>query len=208
MLITAITPQKKRKDRFNIFVDGKYSFALDAETLLKHNLKKNLEVTPEFIQKLIKDSEFAKWYNQALMLISRRPRSIKEISDYLVRKEIGEQIVTMIVEKLANKNFLNDEDFARWFVEQRLAFRPKGKRMLQLELRQKGIDNEIIEKVLGEAVTSKSEFKQALTIACKKVRPGSVFDLDLKKKLYGFLGRRGFSWDTIEAVWRELKAQK
>ena len=207
MEITAITSQKKRKDRFNIFIDGKYAFALDGETLLKHHLKKNQPVTQDYIEQLIKESEFAKWYNQTLMLISKRPRSQKEIKDYLQRKEIGEKTLDLVIEKLQAKKFIDDSEFASWFVEQRLAFRPKGKRMLRLELGQKGIAPDIIDGVLEDKVSRESEYEQALVLARNKLPQTAVFDLELKKKIYGFLGRRGFAWETIEAVWRDLKAQ-
>lgn len=199
MEITAITSQKKRKDRVNIFIDGSFAFALDHETLLKNHLKVGQNILQTDIDRLIKEGEYAYWYNSVLQLISRRPRSQREITDYLNRKQTGDMVQEKILTKLKNAKFIDDTAFAKWFVDQRQQFRPKGKKALTQELRQKGIADAIITEVLNSE--SIDEIALARKIAEKKKRLLTRYPPDKQReKLISFLCRRGFSWETIERV--------
>lgn len=148
------------------------------------------------------ETEFDRWYDKILRFLSFRPRSKKEITDYLVKHKIADQIQKKLIEKLEQQNLINDADFARWFVEQRNEFRPKGKKLLALELKQKGIAQEEITAALTD---SPSELEQATSLISKKL----VFwqklpTIEQKKKIYGFLGRRGFGWEIIKKVIAEV----
>jgi len=83
--VTAIEPQKK-KERFNIFVDGKFAFGLDAETLVKSGLKVGQEISEKEIEKLVFENEVRKLMEKALHFLSFRPRSESEVSQYLRRR--------------------------------------------------------------------------------------------------------------------------
>lgn len=197
--ITDIRPQK-RKLRFNIYLDGKFSFGLDAETLVKSGLKIDQHLSPEEIEKLIKENEFSKFYNLILRFLSVRPRSEKELKDWFTRKEVGEEVRKMVWKKLQNLGYINDEEFAKWWIEQRQTFRPTGFRRLALELRQKGISNDIVESIKYK-VARKDELVLAKTAVEKKLRlwenlPPEKF----RQKLTSFLARRGFSWETISEI--------
>ena len=84
--VTSIEPQKKKPDRFNIFVDGKFSFGLDAETLVKSGLKTGREISEKEIKKLVFENETNKLMEKALRFLSFRPRSESEVRRYLRRK--------------------------------------------------------------------------------------------------------------------------
>ncbi len=148
---------------------------------------------------------FEKYYNATLAYLSYRPRSIKEVRDYLHKKQAGEKTAKQIITKLLEHKFLNDEEFARMMVRQRTEFKPKGLRMLKQELAQKGVDVEIIEKVLAERKTNVSELGLAKTLLEKRKRQYQGLE---RNKLYqragGFLGRKGFDFSIITAAIDEV----
>jgi len=202
MRITTITQQKKDKNRFNVFVDGTYSFAVDVDTLVQLKLHANQEITPEELQQFVQGSEFGKWLNKSLLLLSRRPRSIQEITDYLTRNQVDEQIIKQVISRLQDRKFLDDDDFAAWFIEQRLTFRPKGAYALTQELLKKGVAKHTIDKALAVSIYSGEELKIALGLIQKKLSRWKSFDkFKIKQKIAQYLSSRGFSWDIINEVY-------
>jgi len=200
--ITDIKPQKKDPKRFNIYVDGKFAFALPFEALAKEGLEIDQQISQEEIDKLVKENEFLKVYDRVLKFFSYRPRSGKELKDWFKRKQVGEETQEMILQKMKQLGYLNDEEFSRWWIEQRTTFRPAGTRLLAMELRQKGISREIIDKLL---ITNNelliTERTLALKIAQKKwEKLRGLSHQEARRKIGAFLARRGFSWETIKEV--------
>ncbi len=206
-LITSIKPQKN-KSRFNIFIDGKFALGLDAETMIKEGLKENQEISQKDIEKLIKENEFQKLLDKALRFLSYRPRSEKEILDFLVRKQAGEETSKMVMARLKELDMVDDKAFADWWLEQRKTFRPKGKILLKLELGRKGISKGITEQLL-EDQGNEDELKVARKLLEKKAgRWQNLPSLEFKKKTGDFLLRRGFTWETVnEAVAKFFKKE-
>ncbi len=203
--ITDIKPQKKLRHgepRFNIYLDGKYAFALPAEVLTKAGLKIDQTLNQGEIDKLVKENEFAKFFDLILRFISFRPRSEKEIKDWFKKKEVGEETQKMIWEKLKHLGHINDEEFARWWIEQRTTFRPQGQRAITTELRQKGISPSIINKLQVPSSNEKELAQRAIEKKLKIYR--NLPPMELRKKLTSFLARRGFSWEIIEEVIDEI----
>ena len=197
MKITKLEYQKLDPNRVSVFVDGQYAVGVNAGDVLTLGLYKDKEISPEELNKIIGQSEYGKLLNFALNFLSFRPRSEWEVRRHLKKKDTDEdQLTNRVVEKLKNIKQIDDESFARWFVDQRNTFRPKGKRFLEHELRSKGIQSEVIKKVLGEDDTN--EFEKAWLIVIKK-------KLTDREKIIRFLGTRGFSWDTINEVLAKLK---
>lgn len=196
-LITQIKPQKNKK-RFNVFVDGKFSFALPAEALAKAGIRANDEITPEEIEKLIKENEFQKILDRVLNFLSFRPRSKKEILDFLVKKQSGEKTQKMVMARLKDLGMVDDKAFAEWWVEQRKNFRPKGVRGLKAELIKKGINKELIEEAIGKIIDEESLARVSLEKKIETFRklPPEKF----RQKVTSFLAYRGFSWDTIKKI--------
>lgn len=146
--------------------------------------------------KLQKD-EFQKILDKTYRFLAIRPRSKKEISDYLKKKKIPNPFVKEIFKILEEQNLVNDKEFASWWIEQRTIFRPKGKVALKVELKQKGIAPEIIEKEV-EKIDELSLAEKALQ---KKLKIyGKLPPTQLYQKISTFLSYRGFSWQTIKEI--------
>jgi regulatory protein len=150
--------------------------------------------------------DFEKFYKASVRFLSFRPRSEKELRDYLKRKtenlkpQIDESIMERIIESLKRDKFINDEEFTRWWVEQRTLLKPKAARVIKYELKQKGIVRELIDSFFEENESSDSE--AALKLAEKKLR--TIHDqtdkYKVKEKLGRYLASKGFDWDTIKEV--------
>lgn len=127
-------------------------------------------------------------WERVLRFLTFRPRSQKEVEDYLDRKRVDPVDKLKLLKRLKQLDFLDDEEFAQWLIEQRARLKPKGKRALKQELCQKGIKPEIVEKVLS-AVDEVAEAKKMAEK--KRLAP---------EKMRSLLMRRGFSWETIKTV--------
>lgn len=197
--ITDIKPQK-RQGRFNIYVNGKYAFALSAEALVKSGLSINQEIASDKIEKLIKDDEFGKTFDNSLKFISFRPRSEKELQNWFKRKEVGVETQKLVIKKLKHLGFLNDNAFAKWWIEQRTTFHPSGMRLIKMELKQKGISDEIINELRAK-IQDTSEIELAKKVLEKKLpRLKNYKGQELRKKLQNLLAQRGFSWEVIKEL--------
>lgn len=208
--ITAITSQKK-KDRFNIFLDDKFAFGANLETIVASNLKVGMLISEDKITKIIGQEKSTKLMDQALRYLSYRPRSVREVEDYLASKIAkSEQIkfreakesrqIPIIVQKLKRYKYLNDRQFAKWFFTSR-AQSPRGLSYVKMELKAKGISSDIIE----DLAASYSELELAKKAVSKKLERWQAQPLiDFKKKFYSFLLTRGFSYDTIRELFANL----
>lgn len=181
---------------------------LDWVTVFREKIEVEKEITEEKIKRLIKISGRQKILEKVFKFLSYRPRSQKEVREYLWRKKVDEEEGEAIVRQLEKDNYLNDEEFARWWVEQRTTFQPKGWQALKMELKQKGLKNEIIEEIRSQGLGVR-EFELAQKVAEKKLRSlGNLPSLELKQKLSATLARRGFDWETIKEVVDEICQKK
>ena len=148
-----------------------------------------------------------KLYTHALKFLTKRPRSEKEIRDNLFKKKADSAQIERIVARLKEQRFLNDKEFALWWIEQRQLLKPLGWRVLELELKQKGIHKEIIDEIkeANKGERKNVELVQAVTLAQKRFKKYEGLPRDeVYRKLGGFLARRGFDLDTIKAVIDQL----
>src|SRR4030042_2813756 len=195
-VITSIKPQKNNK-RVNIYLDGKFGFGIDLENFVKLGLKVEQSLEDEEIKKIIKKAEFQKTYDYLLKFAMLRPRSEKEIKDWLKRKKTPESLHKDLFSKLKGLDLIEDEEFAKWWVEQRLEFKNKSKRDLEYELRMKGIEKEIIDNVLYKLKINEEEIAKEL-LRKKIYRWKALPDSEKKRKMSEYLARKGFGWDIIK----------
>lgn len=146
--------------------------------------------------------QFEKFYIKAAHFLKVRPRSEKELRDNLLKKKAPPEIIERIIITLRKQNFLDDTAFAKWWVDQRIRFRPKAKRVIRLELLQKGVDKEIIDTLFSsdeEGMPEVNELEQAKRLVEQRLRRYRGFtQQEVYQKLGGFLARRGYGWDIIK----------
>lgn len=208
-LVAQTRPRKHLGERVNIFVDEKFAFALDIRLVEKYHLRKGLVLSDEFRLQLLREDGDAKATYRALHFLGYRARSEAEIRTRLQRDEWPEDVIERVILRLREQNFLNDEKFAEMWVENRSNFRPRGARMLQQELRQKGVDRETIEAALPD---EDAEQENALLALRKLLRSKERAWKDLEErkqqeKAIQFLMRRGFQFSIAKAAWTQVKEE-
>lgn len=218
-LITKISLQKRAK-RYNIDLDGEFAFGVGEVLLAREKLHKGKELTLQEVERLKEAAVEEKLYEKALRYLAVRPRSAREMEVYLKRKasdfryqisDLKEEKKVLLIEnivlKLKESNYLNDQAFAKWFIEQRVgAKNPKGKKLIQVELRSKGVSQEIIEDVYSAFVetlheASLQEDKIVIHLAKKQAaKYAELEEQKFKQRLSAYLLRRGFEWEAVKAV--------
>lgn len=195
MKITSIKQQVKRAGRYSIFVDDKYEFSLSDTALLDSKLSIGQELSQTQIGELKKLSNDDKLYNLTLRYIALRPRTKWEIKTYLERKKASPPLVIILLNKLSNIDLVDDEKFARAFVEDRRLLRPTSRRKIIMELRKKHVEDEIIQKVVD---SSEEADQTALMSIIERKRRQTKYQDDLR--LMQYLARQGFGYGDIKAA--------
>lgn len=206
--ITAIEGQKRDPRRVNIYLDG--SFAFGVTSIAAAWLKVGQELTEEKITSLQSEDAREKTYLKALHFLSYRPRSSEELRRNLSKRGCDEKLIEETLSRLRENGLINDPEFAHTWVENRTAFRPRSKSILRMELRQKGISEEIIQPALDEIM---DDSLLAFESARKQSHRYSHMEwLEFRQKLGGFLARRGFSYSIVAPVisqtWKDIQDEK
>lgn len=202
--ITAIVVQKRSPNRVNIYLDGEFAFGL--ARIVAAWLRTGQELSEEKIEQLQAEESRERAFQQALLFLSYRSRSESEIRQNLRKHEFPEPVIELTLERLREGGLANDNQFARAWVENRTTFRPRSRRLMAMELRQKGLNEEAVssavEDVDDEALAYEAAQKRA-------VRFKGLEWNEFRKKLSDFLARRGFSYSVIAPVitriWNEAR---
>jgi regulatory protein len=204
--ITAIEVQKRSPNRVNVYLDGEYAFGL--ARIVAAWLRVGQELDEKKIEELQVEDTRERALQQALFFLSYRARSEAEIRQNLHKHEIPETVIDQTLDRLRQDGIANDNQFAKTWVENRSAFRPRSRRLLAMELRQKGLGDDSVKSAL-ESVDD-----EALAYEAAQKRAARYQDLewnDFRKKLSDFLARRGFSYSVTSAVvtriWNETQAR-
>ncbi len=197
--ITKVEQQKRSRRRFNIYLNGDYRFSVHEDLMVKHRLLKGEFVEPEQLTAILLEEEKHGAYLSALKYLEARARSEKEVARRLKEKGYEPELIATTIEKLREQQYLNDGEFARLWAADRFDLQKKGRKWVEQELQQKGVDkNEIARAV--DRLDPEEEFRNALEIGGKKWRQLSGEPRAKRTKLYGFLARRGFPNATVSRV--------
>lgn len=191
-IITAITPQKNNRDIYNIYIDDKFLCGLSSIEISSNDLRVNKKITSNLINSILETSGGDKAYNLSLRYLSFRPRSVYEMRQYLIRKKIAKKHIDESIEKLLKTKLLDDEKFCDSWINSRDLVKPTSKKILFLELVAKGIDKNIIEKILNQR-SDDIEINNIKLIIQKKISLGADRD-----KVIKFLLRRGYRYSDIK----------
>jgi len=203
--ITAIKAQKHNQQRVSIYLDGEFAFGLSK--FVAAWLKPGRKLSETEINKLLVDDTYETAFQKALQFIHHRPRSVEETRKRLVEKGFADDVVEATLEKLVDKNWLNDLEFSRQWIENRNTFRPRSNRLLAYELRTKGVAENHISQALEDFGGDQDDLAYQAGIKKAKQCQGDSWQ-DFQKKVGGFLGRRGFHYGivrpTVEQLWKDF----
>lgn len=201
MKITAIKQQIKRPERVSVFVDGRYGFSLTLDQLLEQKLKKDLELDEARLKGLKKISDEGKLKARVLEWLLNRPRSERELRDYLIRKKTEVEQTDALVEWAKTSGRLDDAVFARWFAENRLR-KQRSWRHISAELRGKGISPDTIQSIEAEIGSVVSIDEQNLRELVNKLRDRPRYSDEVRLKRY--LLSKGFDYQLVKEIVSDL----
>jgi len=198
--ITAINVQKHHPERLNIELDGEFAFGLSR--LVAAWLKVGDFLSEDRITTLIESDSSEAAYQKATRLLDYRPRTEKEIRQRLVQKGFSTLEIDQVVMRLKRANLVQDQQFAQMWIENRNDYHPRSQRLMRYELRNKGVPELMIESALAD---SAEDLELATRAAAQYARKLNFQDRELfRKRLIAYLARRGFAYETIAPVIRNL----
>ena len=201
MIITNITVQKD-SSRINLYVDGEFYLGLPAEAITEYKLNKGKELDEETANQIKSYAEFDKVKFAALNYLSYRQRSIFEMEEYLHKKDFNNGSIAFVVSWLKESDYLNDERFAESYVLEKTRLNNLGAYRLKIELKQKGIADEIISEVLSE---QKLDLDDLTALVKRKYSAILTDDRNTQyRKIGGYLQRKGYSYDVVKKIIERL----
>lgn len=217
--ITKLTPGVRDQNRVNVFLDGHFAFSLDVTQVIDLEVKVGQKVTNERLKELRKVSEFGKLYQRSLEWALTRPHSVRETRDYLRRRQIkrrqlnrqrerdekrplpefDDELLTLVLDRLIEKGYVNDKKFAEFYVENRYVRKGISQKRLRAEMHNKGVDAEVISAALQKI--PRDEDEEILKVIAKKRKKYNDF------QLVGYLTRQGFNFQKAKDAVAKTKEE-
>lgn len=190
--ITDVKPQVKTPTRCNIYLDNAFYCGLELETVMRHRLKIDDEISPGLLDEIQAESESLRALDKALGFISRSQKTKKQVADYLVRKGYTEKTIEVVLDKMSAYKFVNDQNYANEYFRQTSKY--KGKRLIYSELKRKGISEEDMAEAMenvGDETESAARVAEKYLRSKEKTRENAV-------KCYRYLLSKGFDYETAK----------
>lgn len=213
MIVTKIEYQKRDPNRVNVYVDGQFFCGISLDTLARENLYEGMDIDDELMERIFQTDLRSRFLVRATEYLSHSPKTEFQLLRYLKnlrfkKKNIWfkeginldwDKFFNDILCKLKEYKYIDDENYARLFVQSRLRSKPRSKSVLIGELMSKGVSKEIAQSIVDEEVIDEIDLLKA---AFEKKYRGKKIDIK-DQKMVTFLQRKGFSWDLIEQYSRD-----
>ena len=203
--ISALTGQARDPERLNLCLDGAFAFGLAREVAEREGLRVGDELDAGRLQALRAADEVARATNAGLVFLTYRARSEREVRDRLKQKGYPPAAIAPAIQRLLDWGYLNDAEFARFWTENRSQHKPRGRRLLEQELRHKGVGREVVQETLDAAELD--DEATAFALAQDRLRRSADSALDpivRQRRLASFLARRGYGYDVVKSVLKRL----
>ena len=202
-VISALQFQARNPERVNVYLDGRFAFGLEA--MRAAALRVGQSLSPSEIAELRAEDEVALAMRRALRFLSYRPRSVAEVRRHLQKRPLADEAREAALQRLSEGGYLDDGDFARFWLENRVAFRPSSRRALRYELRQKGVAREIIDAELEDW----DDVVSALAALRANERRWARLDAaSFRQQAGAFLQRRGFRYHDADEALRVFQEER
>lgn len=202
MTITRIEKQTNNQKRYSIYIDEKFAFGVSEEDLIYFKLKENSEITEQRYNYIMEYLIYTKAKDKAYKFLGYKARSEKEVRDKLTKENYPQEIIDRIIELFKHYNYINDENYTKAYINNRIKFKPQAKRMLKYELAQKGIDSDTIENIIDSSNIDETDI--AINLLQKKLKNKKDIDQKEKQRIYNYMLRRGFDYETINKAFKEV----
>lgn len=192
MKVTDLTISRTNHSFFSVYLDNDFFCDLSIESIEKLKVKVGKEISSSTASDLRRQAKIDEYFLKCLRQISIRKRSQSEIKNFLLKNQLNELESDEVIETLKSKNYINDLEYAKSFVHDRMLLNPTSYKKLEFLLRSKGLDKEILEQVISRDEVDRAAIEKIIT----KKRKLSRFKDD--KKLINYLITQGFSYSSIK----------
>lgn len=204
--VTALQSQARDPQRVNLFLDGRFALGLSAEVVVQRGIRVGDTYDEHELRSIARQEDEQQAHAAALHFLSYRPRAQQEVVRYLQKRNLDAESIETVVERLVQSGLLDDRQFAQFWIDNRQTFKPRGTRALRTEMRQKGLESEVIEEVLDELPD-----EEGIAYAASAARLRSMRNLDDRaffQRMVGFLQRRGFPYSVAANVTRRRLVER
>ena len=205
MIITKIEKQKNNNKRYSIFIDNQFAFGIDEIDLLYYKLKENEPLDNDKYNYILNKLLLKRAKDKALKYLRYKMRSKKQVIKKLEELDFPQNVINKVIKILEKYNYINDEEFAKAFIKDKMNLKGYGTFKISYDLKMLGIDEDIFKKYLySEEFVNEEE--KATSLLLKRLKGISIENIDYKEKqkLYSYLARRGFSYDSINKAFNNL----
>jgi len=204
--ITAVEESKNLKGKLLVYIDGSYSFTISQEDYFSLNLYEDKELTGDDIDYIRNIVIFRAAKNTAIKYLSLKMRSSGEVYRKLKDEGYGDDVIGKVIEELKSMGYINDQVYAGKFINDRMKLKPKSKKMLKMELQNKGIDEDVINEALNEAEID--DLQTAKQLLVKKFGNYDLKDEKVRRKAYTYLYNRGFGYNLADRIINSLSERQ
>ncbi len=197
--ITAIEPQVRHANRFNLYVDDRFALGLSA--IVAVGLRVGQVLSDADLTALERTEALEDAHERALRFLEPRPRSTVELKQHLEKKKVAPEIVEQVIARLTDSGLLDDSAFAKYWVENREQFRPRAGRALRFELKRKGLADSAISQAVNSVDESESAYRAG---TARAPRWRGLERREFMNKMQAFLVRRGFSYEVAKEAAKRL----
>ena len=202
--VTRLERDPEQASCCRVYLDHQFAFSVHEDIVVRHLLRPGLQLDEAAVRGIVRDDECHRAFRAGLKFVGTRPRTAREVARKLRADGWEPDVIEDVLQRLKSLRYVDDEAYTRDLVEHRLRSRKKGKVWIAHELRQKGVDGDVIERALS-AVSEEEERRTAYELAVKKWRAEPPHDVGkTARKIGAFLLRRGFSPSLVQSVVREL----
>lgn len=192
---------KKDNKNVTLIFDNNEKLFLSYEVFIKSGLRKGDEISESRISLLIEENQTFYIKQKAFRLLGRRPHSSYELKIKLKQKGYNDILINEVIKQLKESNYLNDYEFAKSFTEEHIKNKLWGQRKTEAELFKRGVNREIISRIINEEFSDSNQFDNAFKLAGKKYKAllkGNTSSEKMHSKLISFLITRGYDYDIVK----------
>lgn len=199
--ITKISEQKRRENRRNVYLDGRFAFGCNLNVVAKFKLREGMTLTAEQVRAIEEGEVRQECFDKALQYLGLRLHSRAELARKLTRREYGDAIIGTVLDELARLGYLDDERFARTKALSAAEHKKHGRRRAMVELLKTGVKGEVARRALDQVYDAHDTLAVARQLAEKQAPRLKRLDPQVaRRRLVGMLQRRGFDYEDIRPV--------
>lgn len=200
--VTRVSPQRRNGDRVSVYIDDEFAFGLYQETALRHGVSRGIYLSISEQEKILADDQLIIARVTALRYLGERARTTYEVRQKLKKKGFQEEVIEPVLQRMDELGYLDDSGYTAAFIQGRLASKGYGPLRIRQDLQRRGIAAPVVDAALNRLISTEQALDNAVRQAEKRwaLLQKERDVRKRRKKLYDYLLRRGYDFDTVRAA--------